>query len=190
MPKKILILCSSPNKKGNTNTVVGWIAEGIKATGGKVRMVDTSRLTYKAYGCTACMGCQKSKKFECVIKDQASPILASIPEYDALVLATPLYFFGPTAQLKVFTDRMYSLFKFDNKTGRVRHQLTRMRFALVATAGSDMFSALEQTFQIFAKYARLKFTTLFIPHAGESGDLKKLPQTKKKAFEFGRALEA
>ena len=39
-------------------------------------------------------------------------MLARIPEADAVVFATPTYFFGPTAQLKLLLDRMYSLWKF------------------------------------------------------------------------------
>ena len=188
MPKKVMILASSPNKNGNTNTLVRWIIQGIKDTGGTADFIDTAHLKYKSYGCTACMACQRSKKFKCVIKDKASKIIAKIPAYDVLIFATPLYFFGPTAQLKVFMDRMYSLYKFDLMSGKIRFNHRHMTFVLVSTAGSDMFTALKQTFEMYTGFSHLKFKSLLIPNAGQPGDLKKNFAVRKKAIAFGQSL--
>ena len=47
MPRKIVVLCGSPRKKGNTNRVVSWFAEGAGEAGASVEIVDTARLKYR-----------------------------------------------------------------------------------------------------------------------------------------------
>lgn len=188
MNKTVMMLCASPVKNGNTRTALEWIAQGVKESGGSSEVIDLTRLHYKASGCIACMGCQKSEKYECVIEDEAKPLLSRIPEADVLVLATPLYFFGPTAQLKVFTDRMYSLFKFDSKTHEVRHNLKNTLIALVSTAGGDAFGTLEETMKTMTGFAGLQYRSLLIPYAGLSGALKDNEDARQTAIAFGRAL--
>jgi len=109
--KKMMILCGSPREKGNTVTVVRWVAAAAREGGADVEIVVADKLTYKAYGCTGCMSCQNSDTFRCVIGDDASEVIARIPEQDVLVFATPVYFMGFSAQLKLVIDRMFSLFK-------------------------------------------------------------------------------
>lgn len=188
MAKKALILCSSPNENSSTNIVVRWVAEGISLSGGKFELVDVNSLQYKVNGCIACMGCKKTKKFTCVIKDQAQPILARIPKKDILIFATPLYFFGPTAQMKVFSDRMYSLFKFDKEKGIIKHNLGHMKFAVVSTAGSNEFGALTKLFDTMASFIGVKVESLLIPFVSQSEKLKKSAAIKEKAILFGRRL--
>lgn len=188
MKEKVIIICGSPVKAGNTNTVVEWITQGLKDVGNDVELVDSARLKYKVNGCIACMGCQRSNEFKCVIKDRASGIIARIPENDVVIFATPLYFMGPTAQLKLFIDRMYSLMKFDAATGKPESSFKPKTIALVSTAGSDGFQALEQTFKMVAEFSNAQFRTFLVPFAGRSGDLKKNDEVKAKAIAFGRSL--
>jgi len=110
MNKKILILSGSPKKDGNTATLVKWFAEGARSKGARVEIVRTAFLKYKSTGCTSCRACQRLDAYECVINDEAKPILAKMAKVDAIVMATPLYFFGASAQLKLVFDRMFSLY--------------------------------------------------------------------------------
>ncbi|MEI8348534.1 MAG: flavodoxin family protein [Candidatus Omnitrophota bacterium] len=188
MAKKALILCSSPHKNGNTNTVAQWVSEGIKAAGGQAESIDITSLRYKTSGCIACMGCKQSDKFVCVVNDEAQPILKRIPKADILIFATPLYFFGPTAQMKIFSDRMYSLFKFDKKKGAIIHHLYHMKFAVISTAGSNEFGALTKLFDVLAGFIGVKVETLLIPFVNHPEMLKKSAVMKEKAIMFGRRL--
>ncbi|NCC85756.1 MAG: flavodoxin family protein, partial [Clostridia bacterium] len=56
--------------------------------------------------------CQHGKEYRCVIDDGMTELVASVPEYDGVVLASPVYFFSMTSQAKAFLDRCYSLLKF------------------------------------------------------------------------------
>jgi len=192
MGKKIMFVCGSPRKKGNTNTIVKWIAKGAKEAGAELEIIDAASLNYKTNGCTACMGCKKSDKYECVINDDAKPLLAKIPEKDVLIFATPVYFFGPSAQLKLFLDRMYSLFKIDAKTGEFIHPLKGLKMVLVATSGGPRESCLEPLERSFSEIARLsglEFESFMEPFAPfESKELQKNEELKQKAIGFGKKL--
>jgi multimeric flavodoxin WrbA len=194
MGKNIMVLCASPRRKGNTNTVVQWFVEGAIEAGATVDVVDVAKLKSKFNGCIACMGCQKSEKFECAVKDEVKPVLARIPEMDVVVFATPVYFFGPSAQLKLLVDRMYSLIKFDPSKGSYNHNLGKVSFALIATAGGDInpgLSLVEQTFQTIAGFVGKKMDSLLVPFASMySDDLKQDTALREKAITFGRTISA
>ena len=194
MAKKIMILASSPNQHGNTNTVVEWFARAATKAGAQVTIIDTAHLKYASNGCTACMGCQKSEKFECVIKDQASPIIATIPDYDVLVWATPIYYMGFNAQLKLFIDRMLSLIKFDLETGDMTFARTTCQTQVfIATAGGGLedsgIKIAEQTAQMAAEFHSYPFHSLLVPNAPmDSSEMKNNTEVKQKAQALGKKI--
>lgn len=192
MTKKILVLTGSPRKKGNTNTVVGWVVEGAKEAGATVEVVDVARLKSKNNGCIACMGCQKSDKYECAVDDEVKPVLAGIPYNDVLVFATPTYFFGPSAQMKLVMDRMYSLIKFDPAKGQYVHKLGNLKWAVICTGGGDInpgLSLVEQTFKTVAGFIGAECSSLLVPNASMyNDDLKQNVDLRARAIAFGRSL--
>lgn len=192
MTKKILVLAGSPRKKGNTNTVVEWFAEGAKEAGATVEVVDVARLKSKNNGCIACMKCQKSEKYECAVDDEIKPLLARIPDNDVLVFATPTYFFGPSAQIKLLMDRMYSLIKFDSAKGHYVHKLGNLKWGLICTGGGDInpgLSLVEQTFKTVAGFIGAECSSLLVPNASMyNDDLKHDSDLRVRAIAFGRSL--
>jgi multimeric flavodoxin WrbA len=189
MAKKILVLSGSPKKDGNTAALVKWFSEGAESKGAEVKIIQTAFLKYKSFGCTSCRTCQKIAKYECVINDEAKPILAKMAEVDVIVMATPLYFYGPSAQLKLVFDRMFSLFKWDNEADTMKTPLKGKTFVLIASAYEDIgLDDLEKPFALTAKYTSMKFESLLIPNAGESGDIKNKTNIKKKAIALGRKV--
>jgi len=192
MSRKVMVLTGSPRKKGNTNTVVSWFAKGAEEAGADVEIVDVASLKSKNNGCIACLGCQKSDKFECVVDDEIKPVVSRIPEADILVFATPVYLFGPSAQLKLLVDRMYSLIKFDPGKGSYRHNMGHLKIGLVATAGGDIEPGLrlvEQTVGAIAGFAGISFDSLLVPFASMySDEMKQNMQLREKAMAFGRKL--
>ena len=108
MAKNILVLSGSPVKNGNTAMLVKWFAEGACSKGAQVEVVSAAFLKYKTTGCISCRRCQTSKEYACVINDEATPVLKKMAQVDVIVMATPLYFYGPSSQLKLIMDRMFS----------------------------------------------------------------------------------
>jgi multimeric flavodoxin WrbA len=189
MSKKILVLSGSPKKNGNTALLVSWFSEGAKSKGADVEIVQTALLKYKSNGCTSCRTCQKIEKYECVIDDEARPVLTKMAKVDVIVMATPLYFYGPSAQLKLVFDRMFSLYKWDNKTDAMKSPLKGKTFVLIASAYEDIgLDALERPFALTAEYTSMKFKSLLIPNAGESGEIKDKTDIRDKAIALGKRV--
>ncbi|MFA5143336.1 MAG: flavodoxin family protein [Candidatus Omnitrophota bacterium] len=187
--KKIIVLSASPRKNGNTALLVKWFSEGARSKGADVEIVETAFLKYKSTGCISCRACQKLKKYECVINDEAKPVLKRMAHADVIVMATPLYFFGPSAQLKLVFDRMFSLYKWDNAADTMTTPLKGKMLVLLASAYEDVgLDALEKPFSITADYTGMKFKSLLIPNAGESGDIKDSAPIYKKAIALGREV--
>lgn len=189
MAKRILILLGSPKKDGNTAILVNWFCEGLKAGNAGIEIVNTAFLKYKSNGCTSCRACQKIKEYECVINDEATPVLKKMAEADIIAMATPLYFFSASAQLKLIFDRMFSLYKWDNDTGVMQTVLKGKTLVLIASAFEDAgLDALEKPFVLTAEYTGMKFKSLLIPNAGVSGAIKDNNKIKSKAIAFGRKI--
>lgn len=190
MNRKIMIITGSPRKDGNTNTVAKWVAFGAREHDAEVEFVDAARLNYKTNGCTACMGCQESDDYRCIIKDEASEIIARVPDQDIVVFASPVFFFNFNAQTKLIMDRMYSLIKFRN--GQIIHRLNNTEFALIGTAGGDIGSGLdilEATMKKITGFFGKIPKCLLVPNTPhELGEIAMNIELKEKAVAFGAEL--
>ena len=191
MARKILVLNGSPVVNGNTAMLVGWFAEGAKSEGARIEVVNTAYLKYKSTGCTSCRTCQRIEKYECAVNDEARPVLAKMIDMDVIVMATPLYFFGPSAQIKLVFDRMFSLYKWDNEKNTMQSPLKGKTLVLIASAYEDVgLKELEAPFKITAEYTRMKFESLLVPNAGVSGNIVKSSGAREAAIELGRKVSA
>ena len=189
MAKKILILSGSPKKDRNTAQLVKWFCEGATSKGVQIEVVNTAFLKYKATGCTSCRQCQELDKYECVINDEAQPVLAKMALVDVIVMATPLYFYSASAQLKLVMDRMFSLYKWDNKANTMTTPLKGKTLVLLASAFEDIgLDTLEKSFAITADYSGMKFKSLLVPNAGESGEIGKVKVAREKAVALGKKI--
>jgi multimeric flavodoxin WrbA len=189
MAKKILVLSGSPKKNGNTETLVRWFSEGARLKGAEVEIVRTASLKYKSTGCASCRTCQKLEEYECIIDDEVRPVLARMAKVDVIVMATPLYFFGPSAQLKLVFDRMFSLYKWDNDAGTMQTPLKGKTLVLIASAFEDVgLDTLAKPFALTAEYTGMKFKLLLVPNAGVSGHIKNNTHIRKRAIALGKKI--
>lgn len=192
MARKIMVLCGSPRPKGNTNTVVEWFVQGASAAGAQVEKVDLAKLKLSANGCTCCLACQKSDRFECVIHDDAGPLLARMPQAQVLVFATPVYFFGPSAQLKLVLDRMYCLFKWQEQPPSAQCAIKHATIVLISTAGDGPDGGLglvKKTFDALCEYIGCKFECLLVPNAPKDpSTMATNQQLQQEALELGRRV--
>lgn len=97
---KIVILNGSP-RKGNTVTAISAFAEGAKSH--EIEIIDTYKL--KVGPCMACNACECYKG--CVAKDDTNWIVDKLVDADMVVFATPVYWWGMTAQMKLVLDKCY-----------------------------------------------------------------------------------
>ena len=190
--RKVMFICGSPRARGNTRTVIEWMAEGAREAGSDVEIVDAAKLSYNAVGCAACMGCRESDEYRCVVDDGAAPVIARIPEQDAVVFATPVYFMGFSAQLKLIVDRMFSLGKVRDGEYVLAPGLAETRFAIVATAGGGMSDGLElvrANMEAITGWFGAPVESFLVPNAdGEGGVRDSNGELRERARDFGRAL--
>lgn len=106
--KNILIISSSPRKNGNSQMLCEQFKRGAEEKGHTVTLI---RLMEKKIGfCRACDGCMRNDG-TCVLNDDMAEILKLFQEADVIVLATPVYFYGISAQMKTFIDRTYPIWQ-------------------------------------------------------------------------------
>ena len=107
MAKKVLIVSSSPRKQGNSDTLCMRFKAGAEESGNVVRYVNLNdmRIGY----CKGCYACHETHK--CVIQDDMSTLCEVIKNADVIVLATPVYFYSMSGQLKTFIDRLVPVYE-------------------------------------------------------------------------------
>ncbi|MBO1678203.1 flavodoxin family protein [Bittarella massiliensis (ex Durand et al. 2017)] len=103
---KILLLTGSPHKKGTTAALASAFDRGAAEAGHQLTRFDTAFM--KIAPCLGCDHCRKNGG-RCVHGDGMEEILPVLLEADLVVLVTPLYYFGMSAQLKAVIDRFYAV---------------------------------------------------------------------------------
>jgi len=107
---RILSVMGSPRFQGNTATVLGFVEDALSVGGHSVTRVNV--VEKDVYGCRACNACKKVPDTPgCVVSDDTEGILNQMIQSELVILASPLYCWGFTAQLKALLDRCYSLKK-------------------------------------------------------------------------------
>ena len=102
---KIVCLLGSPREKGNSATIANRFCNSAAGLGAEVKTFILNNLEYR--GCQGCMAC-KTRLDRCVQNDDLTEVLEAIRETDVLVLASPVYFYDISGQLKTFMDRTFS----------------------------------------------------------------------------------
>lgn len=111
MSKKIVILNGSPRKKGNTAALTAAFADGAKAAGNAVTEFFLGDMNIN--GCKGCFGGGKDCSSPCVQKDDMDKIYPVYKEADVVVLASPLYYWTISGQLKAAFDRLFAVAECD-----------------------------------------------------------------------------
>ena len=101
MSKKVLILSSSPRRGGNSDTLCDEFLRGAQEAGHEVEKIFLKDKTI--HYCTGCGVCNEGKP--CPQKDDAPEIVRKMVAADVIVLATPVYFYTMSAQMKTLIDR-------------------------------------------------------------------------------------
>jgi multimeric flavodoxin WrbA len=104
---KLIAVCGSARKQGNTAKMLRQVIEGAKSAGAETEFVDLFDLNYK--DCISCYACKlkNSKSFgHCMVNDELKPLLERIEQSDAIVLGSPIYYANLSGQMRSFTDRL------------------------------------------------------------------------------------
>ena len=102
---KILVITGSPRKNGNSNILADNFVKGAQDAGHTVLRFDSA--FKNIHPCIACNKCGMNG--ECAFKDDFEFVKENIADADAVVFASPVYYFGISAQLKTVIDRFYAI---------------------------------------------------------------------------------
>lgn len=105
--KKVLILEGSPRLNGNSCILSDEFARGAEEAGYTVEKIPAARK--KVAGRLGCNACYRNDGI-CVQKNDMAEIREKMLEADVIVLASPIYFYSMTAQMKAVIDRTYAFF--------------------------------------------------------------------------------
>ena len=111
MKRKIVILNGSPRLNGNTAALIREFVRGAEAAGNTVVRFDLDRMAI--HGCKGCLGGGKNPDQPCVQKDDMNLIYPEYRSADVLVLASPMYYWGISGQLKCAFDRLFAITESD-----------------------------------------------------------------------------
>ena len=111
MGKKIIVLNGSPRKNGNTSALVKAFREGAESAGHSVTEFWLEGM--KINGCRGCCAGGKNPESPCVQKDDMAQIYLAYKEADVVVLASPLYYWTISGQLKCAFDRLFAVAECD-----------------------------------------------------------------------------
>ncbi len=145
----MLGIYGSPRAGGNSDRLLGAVLEGAEQAGAAVERLYLRELDYQ--GCIACGGCEKSG--ECVLKDDMAGVYPMLARHCAIVLAMPIFFYGPPAKVKAFMDRAQAPWcaranaKPKEEWGRHLHGCGYI-LGVGATKGQQLFAPTE----LMAKY--------------------------------------
>jgi len=136
MTKKVLILSSSPRRGGNSDTLCDEFVRGAIESGNEAEKVFLRDKTI--HYCTGCSTCSLHGK-PCPQKDDAAEIIEKMVATNVIVMATPVYFYTMSAQMKTLIDRCCGLYtKMKNK-----------EFYFIVTAAEDDRKLMERTVDTF-----------------------------------------
>lgn len=189
----ILGLMGSPRKKGNTDLLISAFLEGAKETGAEVVKIYVAEKNIKP--CQGCRFCEKSG-FCRINDDDMRQIYYLLRRADIVVLATPIFFYGPTAQLKALVDRSQALwarryiFKLTDPKAKFRKGFL---LAVGATKGKDLFTGTSLTSRYFFDAVSATYEgVLGFRHIESPGDIARHPtalaDSKKKGTELAEPL--
>ncbi len=191
MSKKIVFIQGSPRKNGNTRAMTALAMASARENGAEVTEIDVSTLEFKAPGCVGCLKCQHSEAYVCAFDDELAHAVATLPQYDVIVLCTPLYWWSYSAQTKIFVDRMFSLIKMQDPENHQSLLFDKV-LALLATAGGPIegnLELLETQWKIPAGLLRCRFHSCLFPNTPPEADaLVNDPSASAKAKAFGGLL--
>jgi multimeric flavodoxin WrbA len=169
---KVLALNGSPRKGGNTEILVDAAlseAERNGHVGRKLRLYD-----YRIEPCVDCRACKKGE-LKCVLMDDMSKIYVEIDVADALILATPIYWYGSTAKMKLLIDRL--------RPYVANRKLEGKKVYLIAPSeeGPSACTPLVDGLKMSYKYLGLVYSGEVLATANERGEVAGKPEEMEKA---------
>ena len=182
MNQKIVILNGSPRRKGNTSALVKAFTEGAESAGNTVTEFFLDEMNI--HGCKGCFGGHSSRECPCVQKDDMDRIYPAVKESDVVVLATPLYYWNMSGQIRTAIDRLFALEEGDGNLLRGNGRSS----ALLMAAEGQGFDDVLLYYDHLMEHLRWKnLGHVLAGGNGEIGDIGGKPEIQE-AYDLGKSI--
>ena len=188
--KRILGIYGSPRLNGNSDILLNNALQGAEANGSVVEKMIIRDLPVAP--CNSCGGCYENGV--CVIGDEMQKMYTKLVDADGIIVSSPIYFMGVSAQLKAFIDRCqafwarkYILHKSIRDDGRFAKGF------FIATAArnpvENLFTGAIQTVRAFFHVSDTQYAgNILCAGLEEKGAVNKKQELLQQAFEAGKNL--
>ena len=175
----IVVLSGSVRSGGNTELLVKAFADGAKKNN-SVEVISAA--DYKVNPCIGCNTCFDREGHECFQKDDMMKVYERLKVADVLVVASPVYFYGVSAQLKAFIDRLHTPMRSEFK-------IKKLALILVGAATlPELFDAIKVQYQLVLNYFKLEDAgTVLVRGATAKYDMKTTDGLEK-AYQLGTTI--
>jgi multimeric flavodoxin WrbA len=187
----VLVVSSSPRRNGNSRLLAEAALEGAREAGHDAKLVQLDdHMRHFLRDCREC----RDADGRCTIDDDYEPLLRErLLPADAVVYATPIYWYGVSGQLKTFFDRIFCFIAASEPDSELFVKgLVGKRLALLMSSeetypGATL--ALIHEIQEFSRYTHSDFVGYVCGIGNKRGDVLRDPQNPiGSARELGRTL--
>lgn len=181
MAKKVVVLNGSPRKRGNTSMLAEALAEGAREAGCDVESFFLEGMDIRP--CKGCFGGDRMRDNPCVQQDGMRAIYDAFRTADVLVLASPLYWWTVSGQLKAAVDRLFAMAEGDGDLA-----LPPLECVLLMAAQGDGFGESVYWYEHLLQYVGWTDRgRVLCPEVTGIGDIEGNPALDE-ARELGRKL--
>lgn len=176
---KILALIGSPRRGGNTDLLVDQMLHGAESKGhrtDKLYIYD-----YEILPCIDCRGCKRGD-LTCKLDDAMTKIYPRLEASDIIIFGTPVYWYGPTAKMKLLIDRLRPFIA----NGKLRGK--KGLIVVPSEEGPGCCGPLAEMFRMSFEYLGVTTAGSILAKAYEKGEIKETPEELQRAYELGASL--
>ncbi len=177
---KILGLVGSPRKNSNTDLLVTAVLEGAKTN-----RHSTEKIYLYNSDIDPCVDCRACKKgnLQCALKDGMQKLYPKLEAADGVVFGTPLYWYGPSAKMKLFMDRLRPYIASKKLRGK------KAVLVVPSEEGADACNYMVGMFNMSMKYLEMDLVSVLLPKASERAEVKGQPEVLQEARMIGKHIK-
>jgi multimeric flavodoxin WrbA len=177
MDMKILGLVGSPRKNSNTDLLVTAILAGAAKNKHKTEKVYLYNVDISP--CVDCRAC-KQGYLQCSLKDGMQTLYPMLEAADVVIFGTPLYWYGPSAKMKLLLDRLRPFIASKKLKGK------KAVLVVPSEEGADACNHTVGMFNMSVGYLEMDLVSVLLPKTSELAEVKELPDVLHQARTIGK----
>jgi multimeric flavodoxin WrbA len=157
----------------------------------KVRSINPTNLDIKP--CKACSGCYHDG--HCVIEDDMQRLYKKFDRADIILVSTPVYFNGVTAQLKIMIDRCQALWASKYRATEPVIDTDKVRKGYLMVAGGapsypDQFLAVDKVIDMFFRVTNTDYIEMLSVANTDDNPVKERENILDRAYQVGQNIRS